>query len=63
LVTLEGEHKLRIVESERIGRINLDRRVRRADGDVLIHDLLSLVCRQPVPLAHFRQRVDEQVFV
>ena len=61
LVGLERDHELLVVEAEGVARVEVDLGVLAADADVLLHDLVALLRRQPVPLARLHERIDEQV--
>src|SRR5918911_548524 len=60
LLRLEGDDELLIVEAERVGRVQLNGAVLRADAYVLVHHLLALLDGQPVPLARLHERIDEE---
>ena len=61
VVGLERDHELLVVDPERVGRVDLDRRELVPGGDVLVHDPLPRRLRELVPGPRLHHRVDEQV--
>src|SRR5260370_41089396 len=61
LIRLKNDDKLLIVQTERISRVQFYRAILRADADILVHHILTLLLRPRVPFGGALQRTNQQI--
>src|SRR5207248_2383778 len=62
-IRLEGHHKLLVVDSEGVSRIQLHPGIHQSNPDMLIHQPLPFLCRQQIPRPGLPERINKDVFL